>query len=58
MEKNYLSETEIISLRHVFGVGQRDIEQFEHLNLNFEAKQFILFTLLSAAYEKGKRARK
>ena len=53
--KHYLTETEQATLRHVLGLHPTKIEAFEELNLDDKTRQFIIFEMMFASYEKGKK---
>lgn len=52
--KNYLTETEKMTLKHVFGFDNYTIEHFNDLNLDDKTRNFIIFNMLAKLQEKEK----
>jgi hypothetical protein len=52
---NYLTETEEMTLRHIFKFDNNKIRQFESLNLDDKARSFLIFDMMLMAYERGRK---
>lgn len=52
MTKNYLTETERATLKHIFKLRNQTINKFESLNLDDDARRFIIFEMMLRSKDK------
>lgn len=52
---NRLTETEILTLKHILGFNNHAIARFESLNLDDNARQFIIFDMMMKLQEREQK---